>query len=405
MQGSRLSQQQTVADLARAMDLIAPERLAEPWDNVGLLLGSSERALDGPVILTIDLSDAVVDEAVAARAAALVVYHPPIFAPVKRVSDQSALGRRLVRLGAARCAVYTPHTALDAAGDGLADWLADTVLDESLAQPTTPTTPSRPSRAGSDRRALRPAQVQPATEQVKLVTFLPEANADEARLALASAGAGRIGDYEACSFTSAGTGTFFGNPGTAPAAGRSGQLERVAEVRLEMVCSLKALPIALQTLRRFHPYQEPAIDVVTLLPKPERTTGAGRRLMLDRPVQIEELAGRVRRRLGLGVVHLARASAPGVTGRVSVIGVCPGSGGELAEAALADGCQAFVTGEMRHHDVMAMTAAGLHLILAGHTNTERGFMPALAERLRPMLPGVDVRVSARDADPLAAITA
>lgn len=379
------------------MDRIAPERLAEPWDNVGLLLGSSERPLDGPVILTVDLTDAVVDEAVSAGAAALVVYHPPIFAPVKRVSDQTALGRRLVRLGASRCAIYTPHTALDAASDGLADWLADTVLDRAPDQP--------PSRAGSDRRALRPAQVQGPTEQVKIVTFLPEAKADEARLALASAGAGRIGDYEVCSFTTHGTGTFFGQPGTAPAVGRSGQLERVPEARLEMVCSLRALPIALQTLRRFHPYQEPAIDVVQLLPKPERTTGAGRRLMLDRPVEIEELAGRVRQRLGLGAVHLARASAPGSSGRVSVIGVCPGSGGELAEAALADGCQAFVTGEMRHHDVMAMTAAGLHLILAGHTNTERGFMPALADRLGRLLPGVRVLVSSRDADPLTAVTA
>lgn len=376
----------SVAALVAAMESIAPPWLAEDWDNVGLLLGSAHAPLAGPVLLTIDLTEAVLAEAIAQRAGAVVSYHPPIFEPLRAVNDRTAKGR--VLLGAARAgiAVYSPHTAIDAAPGGLGDWLADAVLE-----------PGRPR--GADRRALRPTGVRPPTQQVKIVTFVPEKQVEAVRGALASSGAGLIGNYEACSFSVEGTGTFLGNARSRPAVGKAGELESHRELRLEMVCSKAALSLALATLRQFHPYEEPAIDVYPLLPQPARDTGQGRRLVLDHPATLAVLVPRIKAALGVSHVQLAAAGREAVTR----IAVCPGSGGELWQAALAEGCELYLTGEMKHHEVLAATGAGLAVIAAGHTNTERPYLPVLAQRLGRLLPGVRVLTSTTDRDPMGVV--
>lgn len=376
----------TVADLVHAMQAIAPLELAEPWDNVGLLAGSSDQPLAGPVLLTIDLTDAVVTEAERLRAAAVVAYHPPIFDPLKRITSGVPAQRIVLRALRAGLALYSPHTALDAARDGMTDWLADGLFDPADA----------PAPRSADRRALLPFQRRARTEAVKIVTFLPRERLDDARAALASAGAGRIGRYEVCSFAGEGTGTFLGQEGTSPAVGQAGQLESATEIRLEMVCSREALALALETLRRFHPYEEPAIDVYELQPRPERHVGAGRRLVLDRPASPRVLAQRLKSYLGVGVVHAALATE----NPVETIGVCCGAGGALAPVARAEGCTLYVTGEMKHHEVMAAVLSGVSVILAGHTTTERGYLPRLADRLRTALPGTAVEVSRADESPL-----
>lgn len=374
-----------VSDLTAAMQAIAPTRYAEPWDNVGLLLGDPDRPLRGAVLLTIDLTEAVVAEARDMGAGAVVAYHPPLFHPVKRITASTGTGRVILAALEAGLAVYSPHTSLDAAPGGMTDWLADGLIP-------------RDGVAKADRRALRPHIARRETEEVKIVTFVPEVSLDQVRAALASGGAGRIGGYELCSFSSPGTGTFFGAEGTDPAVGEAGRLEQVQEVRLEMVCSRKALPVAIETLRQFHPYEEPAIDVYDLLGRPERKAGAGRRLVLDQPTTVEKLAQSVKEYLGVRGVYVAKAEGRG-SELVDTIGVCCGSGGELAEVALAEGCHVYITGEMKHHETLAAVEAGMSVITAGHTATERGYLPHLATRLRETLPGIRVEVSHTDRSP------
>jgi putative NIF3 family GTP cyclohydrolase 1 type 2 len=125
-------------------------------------------------------------------------------------------------------------------------------------------------------------------------------------------------------------------------------LESVSELRLEMVCSKAALPLAIETLRQFHPYEEPPIDVYELLPKPTRGIGSGRRVALDRPTPIRVLAERMKKHIGRSVVRVATTD---LDQPVSVIGVCCGAGAELASVASAEGCELFITGEMRHHEI------------------------------------------------------
>ncbi len=367
-----------VRQVIEAIESIAPPQHAAEWDNVGLLIGTPG-ADASPLLLTIDLTEAVLQEAVDAAARMVIAYHPPIFEPLLRLTDATAPQR--VALSAARhgIAVYSPHTALDAAPGGINDWLAQGV-------------------GPGDVRALRPAATLPRTEQCKLVTFCPPEAVDRLRQALAAAGAGRIGGYEQCSFEIPGTGTFFGGPTTSPRAGARGKLERVAEIRLEMVCPREALALAVTTVREFHPYEEPPIEIHPLEPRPLRGTGEGRRVVLDANADLPQLVERLKKHLG--VQQLRVADAPGAPRRYGVIGLCAGSGGALAPEAAAQGCEAYLTGEMRHHDVLAAQAAGCTVLLAGHTNTERGYLPVLRQRLLGLLACAHITISRTDADPL-----
>lgn len=382
-----------VADLVRAMESIAPPHLAEEWDNVGLLVGDPDRCIDGGVMLTIDLTEAVLDEARKSSVQAVLAYHPPLFKAIRRlhVAQGSTATQRVIhRAIESGMAIYSSHTALDAATGGITDWLADGMQGDGAS-------------GGGDRRALKPIATD-LTARVKIVTFLPENGVERARGALASAGAGIIGEYELCSFGSLGTGTFMGKMGTRPVIGRAGNFESAPEVRLEMICARRSLALALQTLRQFHPYEEPAIDVYALEPQPDRSVGVGRRVTLDRPATLRQLAERVKRHIGVDAVQMA--AAPGVDADATPlerVAVVPGSGGDLAPLAIADNCQVYLTGEIKHHELMATLSSGMSVIVGGHTNTERGYMPVLAGRLGGLLPGLHVSVSAMDRDPLALV--
>ena len=375
-----------ISDLIGAIEGIAHPSLAEDWDNVGLLMGSAGWPLSGPVLLTIDLNEAVANEAAAMQCSGVIAYHPPLFHALKRLTDgpdSSASQRVALKLIRAGIAVYSPHTALDAAEGGVTDWLADGVAGEKCA----------------DRRAIRSFGRRASTQELKIVTFVPEAELERVRAGLASAGAGIIGNYEICSFSSPGTGTFKGNEKSKPVVGKAGHLESAPEIRLEMVCSRRAVALAITTLRQFHPYEEPAIDVYPLEALPDRRLGVGRRLMLDPPATLGELADRLKKHIGARVVHVA---APGgdVNLSVSRVGVVPGAGGSVAEQASAEGCEVFITGEMKHHEVTATVASGMSVILGGHTATERGYLPRLAAKLGELLPRVKFVLSTADRDPL-----
>lgn len=362
------------ASLFEALGRLAPLTLAEPWDNAGLLVGEAVGELTGPVLCTIDLTEAVMTEAEQMRCSAIIAYHPPIFAPIRRLVCTDTRQRLIHRAVRAGMSVYSPHTALDAAPDGLNDWLVSGFGPGDV----------RSLRTHTGRDDLR-----------KVVTFVPASDVERVRNALASAGAGHVGAYDLCSFAAEGTGTFRGDATTRPAVGRPGELTSAPEMRLEMVCPAGAVALAVETLRAFHPYEEPAIDVFRVEPLPERTAGQGRRIVLDRALTTGEIADMLKAHLGVGRLKLA---APGGdhARRISHIGVCAGSGTELAPLAADNGCEMYITGEMTHHQVMAHLDRGLGVILAGHTNTERGYLPILAKKLKKELPGLDVRVSSAD---------
>lgn len=377
-----------VQDLIDAMEQIAPLKYAEEWDKVGLQLGVPSRTIESPILLTVDLTERVLNEALGVNAGAIIAYHPPIFEPLSALTDQSHTQRIIRGAAEAGIAIYSPHTALDAATDGITDWLCEGIS----AEPGQAT----PGTIHGDCRALSPSAGGDRDREVKVITFVPSGEADQLRNALGTAGAGGIGNYRLCSFNTPGEGTFLPSQGANPTIGEIGSLERVAETRIEMVCSRRALALVIETLKEFHPYETPAYDIVELIPEPVRKIGAGRRLVLDQPATIQEIADRLRSHLDRTRIRYALSSPD--DHRFKTIGVVPGSGGSMAQIAKDEGCELFITGEMTHHSILAASQAGLCVLLAGHTNTERGYLTRLREKLLKQLPSAEIVLSKTDQD-------
>jgi dinuclear metal center YbgI/SA1388 family protein len=348
------------------METIAPLRWAASWDNVGLLVGDSDAPLTR-VLLTIDCTREVISEARGAGAA-IVSYHPVIFEPLKRFVH-GAVAFEAARAGVA---IYSPHTALDAASGGTNDVLADALEMR-------------------ERAPLRLLEAKDGSS--KLVTFVPETHVDAVSQALFDAGAGRIGNYRACSFRSAGTGTFYGEEGASPRVGQAGRVETVPEVRIELVVPSGVTGMVVAALRRVHPYEEPAFDLVRLAPPP---TGVG----MGRVGTIEALPARTvveRAKRALGVEQVLVAGPLDL--EVTRVAVGAGSGGDLLGDAIAAGAGLFLTGELRHHDALRAAREGIVVVCTRHSTSERGVLRPLAARLEHLLRGVPVSRSAVDREP------
>lgn len=373
----------TLAEVLALLERLAPLELSEEWDNTGLLLeppSAAARAVER-AFLCIDLSELVLEEAIERGADLLIPYHPPIFRGLKRLRARSPEERVLLRALEAGLAVYSPHTALDAAEGGMNDWLA---------------------RAFGPGRSTPLAAAQPKASrgEFKLVVFVPRAHVAELRSALArELGAGNIGNYSECGYELEGRGSFFGNEATQPRVGERGKLEFVEETRLEMRCPAEALEDIARVVAAHHPYEEPAWDVYPLLTPPRADVGAGRLLRLATPISLTEAVARLKAHLGLSHLRVATAPAHGSGNPIECIAVCAGAGGSVFEK--VSSAQLFVTGEMRHHDVLGKLRAGSSVILSEHTHTERGFLPEFARRLESLAEGqLQVLISERDRDPL-----
>ncbi len=366
---------------------VAPEELAEPWDKVGLQAGAPGRNVQSG-LLCIDLTEAVVREAVRRRCQLVVSYHPPVFSPLKGLVEDSGSGdwktRALALAVRHKLAVYAPHTALDAVAGGMNDWLA-----RGLSKPR-------------GQAQVVPIVPTVAAPRFKVVVFVPGKRADAVRAALFAAGAGGQGVYEGCSFNTPGVGTFEPRPGAQPAVGKVGQMQWVEEQRVEVLCPEARLGAVLVALREAHPYEEPAYDVIPLDARSggeeAATTGAGRLLTLAEPIQAATLARRLKAHLG---VEYLKAAWPDRRAGLRTVAVCVGSGGSLFAQAAAAQADAFVTGEMQHHAVLDLAQRGKTVLLAGHTQTERPYLPVYRERIRATTAaGVKWRLSRADRAPL-----
>lgn len=363
----------TISDFCSAMETIAPIALAQSWDNVGLLAGDATAPLRR-VLLAIDLTRAVLEEAVRFRADLLLAYHPPIFKPISSLrtpgDGMDALVFDCIRNG---IAIYSTHTALDAADGGTNDVLA--------------------SLCGAAKTEPLEYVDKPGASECKLVVFVPNDHVERMAGAMFAAGAGGIGDYACCSFRAHGMGTFFGRESTNPAVGKKGRLESVPEIRLETIVPAKRLPDVVAALRATHPYEEPAFDIYPLQPPPVR--GIGRTGTLDRPTTLAALARKLRTATSAANVQLVGESRR----RVERVIVVAGAAGSLPFRIPLSPSDAIITGEIRHHDALAIRRIGCSAVALGHWASERPVLTPLAERLSTIIPTLDLRLSRADTDP------
>lgn len=384
----------TVGDVERMLNEIAPLHLAQEWDNVGLLAGNARDAVRS-VLLCIDLTGDVLNEAVRGNADLVVAYHPPVFRATKSLRIEAeddgpgiSVAMRAVRAG---IAIYSPHTALDAAEGGTGDAIA-VLCGAQIVGPLDHATEL-------SARGLTPEKFPALAREVKLTVFVPPAKADAVADAMFAAGAGRIGLYERCSFRTPGTGTFFGTEGTRPVVGKRGALETVDEIRVEMVCPRARLPEVVAAMKATHPYEEPAYDLLTMDARPVNA-GIGRLARLIRPAPLGSLALRLSAATGADY-----ATTVGDLRRVvRSLAILVGSAGRVQDAyPRARDADVLITGEIRHHDALAIAGHGGCAIALGHWASERPVLEPLRRAMLARMKGLRVRVSRVDCDPFAAV--
>ncbi len=361
----------TLADCVEAVATAYDPAAAEEWDAVGLVAGDPHDEVRR-VHVAVDPTAAVVADAVDAGAQLLLVHHPLLLRGVHGVAENSPAGRVLAALTRARCGLLTAHTNADVALPGVSD-----ALLTALGLP-----------------ASGAAALAPSYEELDgLVVYVPTAQREALHAALGDAGAGRLGDYERCAWWTEGTGTFLPLPGAAPAIGRVGTAEQVAEDRLEMVVPRRSRDAVVAALRTAHPYEEPAFWLWPL--SVPRRGGLGRVVDLPAPTTLGAFTTAVRQGLP-ATVWGVRASGDAAQ-PVRRIAVCGGAGGDLAGAAAAAGADVLLTSDLKHH---AALDAPLPLIDAAHWATERPWCDQAADVLRSAFGGrVTVTVSDRRTDP------
>jgi len=375
-----------LSNIVGVLKSFAPLSLAEKWDNVGLLVEPSTGGATSieRILLTNDLTEEVLEEALQKKAQFILSYHPPIFSPLKQLTTSNAKQRIIIKAIENRIAIYSPHTAFDSVEGGVNDWIANAVLTlgDGISSPLQPH--------------------ESLSNSHKIVVFIPEDKADELREELSKAGAGVIGNYGQCSWGTAGEGTFFGNDAANPAVGQKGTLERVKELRMETVCSKDKLAAVAQAIKRVHPYEEPAWDVYALHPLVSATTGQGRLVNLSSKVALNDLISKVKETFGIPYVKVATPhNKPHSNIQIQSVALCAGSGVSVLRGVRAD---VYLTGEMSHHDILDATSKGTTVILCDHSNTERGFLKVFKGKLEKLLDGrVSVDVSQVDADPLVVV--
>jgi dinuclear metal center YbgI/SA1388 family protein len=367
-----------LADIIAVLDAWYDPRWAQSWDAVGLVCGDPDEPVER-ILVALDAVPATVAEAVSRRSQLLLTHHPLFLTGVHGVpasQPKGALVHHMIRAGVAH---FVAHTNADAADPGVSDALADRI----------------------GLRDVRPLEAQDDQPVDKLVVFVPVDAAERLIDALAAAGAGTIGAYDRCAWTTEGVGTFRPLRGADPAIGRVGEVEQVAEVRVEMVVPPARRAAVVAALRGAHPYEEPAFDLLTQSPVAGRR-GTGRVGQLAQPMTLREFTARAASALPPTVWGVRAAGDP--DRQVQAVAVCGGSGGSLAEAARRAGADAFLTSDLRHHPaVEAVTErepGAMALVDAAHWATESPWLDAVAARLREHLgTTVEIRVSTRVTDP------
>jgi dinuclear metal center YbgI/SA1388 family protein len=340
-----------VCEVIESIERWAPRSLAETWDNSGLLTGDPEDCTNA-ILIALDVTEDVIHTARNCHASMIISHHPPIFKPLFSLSGQS-LPCRIVREAIrSNIALYSSHTPLDQVQNGVSHSLAEKLGLLSITFLT-----------------------EGKSDMVKLVTFSPPDYTDRIREAAGSAGAGIIGKYSLCSFSTRGTGTYIPSFSANPHSGTPGKLSRVSEDRIEMIVSSTNVDQVVKAIRNAHPYEEMAYDLIPLINK-DLSHGYGAIGDLPEPMESDRFAFNVANALSVDSLALSK----GHKNMISRVAVMGGSGGAYISKAIDSGADAFVTGDLGHHDFLDYSGQ-IMLIDASHYATEFPVLKKIQEYL------------------------
>ncbi len=330
----------SIQQVIQQLETLAPLAYQEGYDNAGLIVGDPQAEVSG-MLISLDATEPVVDEAIAKGSNLIVSHHPIVFRGLKSLTGKNYVERTVIKAIKHDIALYAIHTNLDNVQYGV-------------------------NRRISERLGLQNARIlAPKTGTLhKLVTFAPLADANKVLQALGEAGAGQIGNYKNCSFQTTGTGSFQPNEQARPHTGEAGKPEQVAEQRIEVIYPAHLANQILTALRAAHPYEEVAYYQQALLNQ-NQEVGSGMIGELPEPLSGDDFLAHLKKSMQLSVVrHTRLLEKP-----VQRVAVCGGAGSFLMPQALRHQADAFVTADFKYHEFFD---ADERLIIAdiGHYESE-----------------------------------
>ena len=349
-----------IQDITSFLETIAPASLQESYDNAGLLTGNPGWDCTG-IVTSLDVTEAVVLEAIEKKCNLIVAHHPIIFSGLKKITGKNYVEKTIIAAIKNDIAIYAIHTNLDNVLTGVNGRMADQLglIHRQILQPK--------------KGVLK-----------KLVTFVPVEQAEEVRNALFVAGAGHVGNYSECSFSVTGEGSFKGEIGTDPFVGKPGQRHTEKELKLEMIFEAWVENKLITTLKAAHPYEEVAYDIF-LLDNQYEGIGSGLTGELPEAVTEQEFMQQLKKAFGLTVIkHTPLRGKP-----VKKIALCGGAGSFLIEAAIAAGAQVFITGDVKYHEFFDANGR-LVITDIGHFESEQFTIDLLFDILREKFPNFAV---------------
>jgi dinuclear metal center YbgI/SA1388 family protein len=338
-------------EVIQLFEQFAPKHFAMEGDKIGLQIGRLNKQISR-VMIALDVLEEVVDEAIAKKVDLIIAHHPIIYRPLQNIMTDKLPGRLIEKLLKNDISVYAAHTNLDIANGGVNDLLAE-ALD------------------------LKETEVLVPTYEVKLkklVVYVPEEDSQRLKQALGDAGAGSIGQYSHCLFSTAGIGQFLPNDSANPHIGQIGQLEEVKEVRIETIFPEYLEKKIIQAMLKVHPYEEVAYDIYPLENRGE-SLGLGRIGKVEE-MTLREFAEHVKRALEVPVVRVVG----NLDDKVRKVAVLGGDGNKYLSSAKFKGADVYITGDLYYHVAHDAMMMNLNVIDPGH-NVEKIMKKGVAHYL------------------------
>ena len=357
-----------ISEIITALEAFAPPELQEPYDNSGLLIGDPATEATG-VLVSLDCTEEVVEEAISRSCNVIVSHHPIIFSGLKTITGTNYVERVVIKAIKNDIAVYAIHTNLDKVFNGVNSKIAE-------------------------RLGLRSTTIlKPESNLFKLSVFVPMQDAENLRSALFSAGAGNIGNYSEASFSVKGVGTFKGNEDSNPRIGEKGVRESVEEEMIQVLVESAHLHAVVSAMKTAHPYEEVAYDIFPLANQ-NQNNGLGLIGELEKEMSPEDFLNHVKTRMNTAMIrHTGREQ------KIKKVAVCGGSGADLIGRALTSGADAFVTADVKYHQFF--DSEGLMMVCdIGHYESEQFTKELISEFLTEKFSNFAVHISEVNTNPI-----
>ena len=349
-----------ISEILSFLETVAPRSLQESYDNAGLLVGNKEKDCSG-ILISLDVTEAIIEEAIQKNCNLIIAHHPIIFRGIKKLTGNNYVERTIILAIKNEVAIYAIHTNLDNVLHGVNKKIAEKLNLQNC-------------------RVLQPKE----GSLKKLVTFAPQKNADEVRNALFEAGAGAIGNYSECSFTVEGKGSFKPLEGSDPYIGKIGERHVEEETRIEVIFPEFLESELIKSLQSAHPYEEVAYDIYPLSNR-RNDVGSGLIGELEEKTAAQHFLNILKEKFKIPAIKHTKIVNP----EIKKVALCGGAGFFLLSNAISAGADIFITSDVKYHEYFD---ADSRILLAdiGHYESEQFTIELIAEILQKKLPNFAV---------------